>query len=206
MAQRTVGIPGDGLGKRRNPLSLPFRGWVVGLLLAWAAGGCRPAEVPVAPQPDLARLDHLLRLMGQRLALMHEVARWKWNAGKAITDRQRERDLLQAVVEQGRDRGLDPERVRSFFTAQLEAARSVQQADFRRWKARGQNPVAGKSLSVLRRRIDQLNTELIEALAEVGPWLSEPGVQQALPRRAEAILSGDGLAAVRETAIAPLRR
>jgi hypothetical protein len=31
-------------------------------------------------------------------------------------------------------------------------------------------------------------------------------VQEALPRRAEEIVSGDGLADVRETAIAPLRR
>jgi hypothetical protein len=31
-------------------------------------------------------------------------------------------------------------------------------------------------------------------------------VQQALPQRAEEILTGDGLARVRETAIAPVRR
>jgi hypothetical protein len=31
-------------------------------------------------------------------------------------------------------------------------------------------------------------------------------LQQALPQRAEEILTGDGLARVRETAIAPVRR
>ena len=59
---------------------------------------------------------------------------------------------------------------------------------------------------MLRRRIDQLNSELIDALAEVLPWLWAPTVQQALPQRAEEILTGNGLAGVRETAIAPLRR
>jgi hypothetical protein len=48
----------------------------VGLLLvSWAASGCRPAALPVAPRRDLADLDRLLHLMEQRLALMHEVAR-----------------------------------------------------------------------------------------------------------------------------------
>src|SRR5262249_54838470 len=67
---------------------------------------------------DLADLDRSVRLMEKRLALMHEVARWKWGAGQPVTDPRRERDLLQGVVERGRGRGLDPGLVRSFFAAQ----------------------------------------------------------------------------------------
>jgi chorismate mutase len=177
------------------------------LLLALAASGCRPAEVPTAPRRDLADLDRLLRLMEQRLALMHDVARWKWGAGQPITDSQRERELLQSVVERGRGKGLDPDLVRSFFAAQMDAARLVQQADFGRWKAMKQKPFADPtSLAVLQQQIDTLNSELIDALAEVRPWLSGLGVQQALPQRAQAILTSNGLAGVRDTAIAPLRR
>ena len=96
--------------------------------------------------------------------------------------------------------------MRGFFAAQMEAARLVQQADFDRWKANKQKPFADtKGLAVLRQRIDQLNSELINALAEVRPWLWVQTVQQALPQRAEEILTGNGLASVRETAIAPLR-
>ena len=188
-------------------LSAPHRVWVFGLLLApLAAGGCRPANPPEGPRRNLADLDRLLRLMQQRLTLMHDVARWKWNAGQPITDPQRERELLQSVVERGRGKGLDPDLVRAFFAAQMEAARLVQQADFERWKAKWQEPFADKSLAVLRQRIDQLNSELIDALAEVSACLSGDTVQQALPQRAEEILTGDGLAGVRETASAPLRR
>jgi chorismate mutase len=182
---------------------------VVALLLALAASGCRPASVPVKPRrPDLATLDRLLRLMQQRLVLMHDVARWKWNKDLPITDPKRERELLQKVVELGRGKGLEADLVRSFFAAQMEAARLIQQADFERFKANKQKPFAGtKSLAVLRQRIDELNRELIDALAEVHLTLSEPSVQQqALPQRAEEILTGNGLAEVRETAIAPLRR
>jgi chorismate mutase len=182
--------------------------WVVGLLLAaLAAGGCRPADVPGGPRHDPTDLDRLLRLTRQRLELMHDVARWKWNAGRPITDPKRERELLQGVVERGRDKGLDPDLVRRFFAAQMEAARLVQQADFERWKANKQGPFPDtRSLAALRQRIDQLNGELLDALAEVHPRLSGPSAQQALPQRAEEILTGDGLSGVRETAIAPLRR
>ena len=192
---------------RKHFLSLLLGVGVVDLLLVLAASGCRPAEVPVAPRRGLADLDRLLRLMQQRLTLMHDVARWKWNAGVAITDPQRERELLHSVVEHGRRKGLDPALVRPFFEAQMEAARLVQQADFERWKMNKQPPFADtRSLAALRQRIDQLNRELIDALAELRPWLSAPSVQQALPQRAEEILTGNGLAGVRETAIAPLRR
>ena len=91
--------------------------------------------------------------------------------------------------------------------AQLEAARLVQQSDFERWNAIKQEPFADTTtLAVLRQRIDEVNRELIDALAEICPRLAERIVQQALPQRADDILTGDGLAEVRETAIAPLRR
>jgi chorismate mutase-like protein len=137
MTHRLAVLPEGGIGTaRKRILSLPLRVCVVGLLFVpLAPGGCGPADVPVLPRRDLADLDRLLRFMQQRLTLMHEVARWKWNAGQPITDPQRERELLHSVVERGQGKGLDPELVRSFYSAQMEAARLVQQADFDRWKA-----------------------------------------------------------------------
>src|SRR5262249_42876403 len=157
----------------------------------------RTGEAPVASRRDPADLDFLLRLMGQRLTLMHEVARSKWNAGQPVSDPQREREVLQTVVERGRDKGRDPDLGRSFFAPQMEAARLIQQTDFERWEANRQGPFPdATSLPALRQRIDDLNRELIDALAEVRPWLFDPAVQEALPHRAEAILTGDGLEGV----------
>src|SRR5262249_41470274 len=175
MPHRLVVLPEGGIGTaRKRFLSPPLRVCVAGLLFVpLAAGGCQPANEPVLPRRDRADLDRLLSLMQQRLTVMHEVARWKWNAGLPITDPPRERELPHSLVERGRGKGLDPELVRSFFAAQLEAARLVQQGDFDRWKANKQRPFADtKSLAVLRRRIDHLNRELIDALAELRPWLS----------------------------------
>src|SRR5262245_30959983 len=74
----------------------------------WAAILAHGRAWLVAPRPDLATLDRLLGLMQQRLTLMHEVARWKWNAGQPVTDAEREREVLHSVVERGRGKGLDP--------------------------------------------------------------------------------------------------
>jgi chorismate mutase-like protein len=208
MTHRLALIPGGTGTVRKHLLSSLLPLSVVGLLLVpLTTGGCRPADVPDRPGRDLVALDGLLRLMEKRLALMHDVARWKWNAGKPIADLKREREVLQSAVERGRDRGLDADLVRTFFSAQMEAARIVQQADFGRWEASKQPPFADTtSLAVLRQRIDEVNRELIDALAEVCPRLAERTVQQALPQRAEEILTGDCLDEVRETAIAPLQR
>jgi chorismate mutase len=156
---------------RKHVLSPSLCVCVVGaLLMTSAASGCRPADGPVAPRSDLADLDRLLRLMEQRLALIHDVARWKWNAGQPITDPEPERGLLQSVVERGRGKGLDSDLLRPFLAAQREAARLVQQADFDRWEANQQQPLANAaSLAVPRQRIDELNRDLIDALAEVHP-------------------------------------
>jgi acetolactate decarboxylase len=196
-ADRTVGGHVLDCGAREGRVQYQVcRDWLIKL---------DPADVPAVPRRALAALDRLLRLMRQRLALMHEVARRKWNKKLPISDPQRECQLLRRVVQRGRGNGLDPERVRSFFAAQLAAARLVQQADFERWQANRQKPFAGtKTLAVLRQRIDRLNSDLIDALAEVRPWLARRTVRQALPQRAAEILTGNGLAGVRETAIAPL--
>jgi chorismate mutase len=96
--------------------------------------------------------------------------------------------------------------VRSFFTAQIEAARQVQQADFDRWHAAGRERVrAGADLASLRKQIDRLNDELLDALGEAGPFPVQPRAREAVERRAAELLDGEGIdATVRALAIAPL--
>jgi chorismate mutase len=165
------------------------------------------SSAAVASQNDLEKVDRLLELMQERLTLMHDVAGWKWSAHQPIAAPERERQLLESVVRQGRAKGLDPKFVRAFFEAQIEAARFVEQADFNRWQTGRQQPPAGKrSLAELRRRIDDLNRGLLDVLAELAPLLFRDSIQKALPERAEMILTGDDVAAVRKTAIRPLCR
>ena len=78
----------------------------------WAAILAHVRAWLVAPRPDLATLDRLLGLVQQRLTLMHEAARWNWNAGQPVTDPKRERELLQSIVDRSRGRGAEPKLVR----------------------------------------------------------------------------------------------
>jgi chorismate mutase len=172
----------------------------VAILLVAAGCRSRPAAAPPAA------VDRLLGLMQQRLAVAHDVARWKWSQGKPISDPAREARLLDEVASQGRERGLDPEFMRSFFTAQMEAGKLVQQADFDRWRADGRDPEkGGPDLAALRARIDQLDAELLDALAAAGPLPFPADSRETLQQRAAALLDGPGIdETVRARALRPL--
>ncbi|MCI0457395.1 MAG: gamma subclass chorismate mutase AroQ [Gemmataceae bacterium] len=132
--------------------------------------------------------------MRDRLILMHDVARSKWNAGLPVRDPEREQALLGEMEEQGREHGLDPPFTRAFFAAQIDAARRLQEADFVRWRAEGHGAFADKpNLPALRQRIDGLNRELLPALAAARPQLSDSGTRDQVRAWARAILTGEGI-------------
>jgi chorismate mutase len=184
---------------------------ILPLLLALSAvPACGPAAVtPAVRRARLdAAFDELLGLMRARLALMHDVARWKWSAKSPIEDPTREATLLGEVADRGATLDLDPVMTRAFFAAQIEAAKLVQRADFRRWEA-DPPPSDAPALdlaTVLRPRIDALNRDLLAALARAEPRLhSDDGAGARILIRADALLSGDGIdAEVRAAAIRPL--
>jgi chorismate mutase len=150
-------------------------------------------------------LEDLLRLMRQRLLLMHDVARAKWNAKKPLADTDREKIMLRGLVEKGRGMGIEPEFAGDFFTAQIDASRLLQMNDLRRWKADGQGPFADvPDLNAdLRPRIDTLNDKLMASLAKVRPALR--GRDALVRRLAAKSLGGPGITAeIRDKAIRPL--
>jgi chorismate mutase len=180
------------------------------LLCLLAVPACHRAPVPPAPTktgPETA-FDGLLGLMQSRLAVMHDVARWKWAARAPIEDPDREAALLRDVAEKGSALGLDPATTRAFFGAQIEAAKLVQRADFGRWEVdqHGPDAKAPDLAGVLRPRIDALNRDLLEALSQAVPRLHrDDGAAARIRSRADDLLSGDGIdAEVRAAAIRPL--
>ena len=184
---------------------------VVAALMGLMAGcgGSPSAPSPVADGPASAaspEVEHLLRLMGDRLALMHDVARTKWNANRPVGDPEREQALLREMEKEGREHGLDSELTRAFFAAQIAAARRVQETALARWRAEGRGPFAGvPDLAALRRRIDGLNRDLLGALAEARSRLGDARTRDQLRRWAREALPGEGITDdVRSTAIAPL--
>jgi len=144
--------------------------------------------------------------MGDRLVLMHDVARAKWNTTRPVGDPKREQVVLQEMEKAGEKYGLAPECTRAFFAAQIAAARTIQEADHARWRAEGRGAFAdAPDLAVLRMRIDEINRHLLGALAEVRPLLNDARMRELLRGWAAKSLTGEGVTDdVRAAAIAPL--
>ncbi|MBL8797280.1 MAG: gamma subclass chorismate mutase AroQ [Planctomycetia bacterium] len=173
------------------------------LLLTGSAGCYRPSVTAGDP----AVLDRLLHAMRQRLLLMHDVARWKWNEQQPLTDAARETAFLDRTQARGRTQGLDETLVRTFFQAQIEAAKQVQASDFERWQAEGRGKFANVPdlASEQRPRIDAASDDLLDALADAQPSLTSGAFRRQLAARAAGILAGEGITdRVRETALTPL--
>lgn len=185
-----------------------WRSCVVVATLLVAAPACdRTTDPPSVQNESQQSIAHLLRLMRERLVLMHDVARSKWNAKKPIADAAREKALLDELQAQGRAHGLTAEYTREFFAAQIKASRMLQEVDFARWKSERQGLFADVPdlIAELRPKIDRLNQSLLAALAAAQPCLDSEEGHEFL--RQERILTGDGIT-VRIGALArePLER
>ena len=151
---------------------------------------------PTSPAPAVA----LARLVDERLSLMPDVARYKWNHKQAIEDLPRERALVDSVRAQAVERGLPPERVAAFFSAQIEASKVVQRELFARWESQGQGPFDSERdlAAEIRPRLDALNPQLLAALKA----MEGPVTREALGTMPASAISP---AAV-DVALAPLLR
>ncbi len=73
--------------------------------------------------------------IAQRLMLMTDVARYKWNAQLPVTDLDREASLLPLLIEAAVDVGLDPDYADRVVRAQMAAARAQQEHLIAQWQA-----------------------------------------------------------------------
>lgn len=145
--------------------------------------------------------------MRERLLLMHEVAKWKWNEGKPITDQNREKQILFDLEQRGRTYGLSRKQARDFMVAQMEAGKLVQEADFAAWKRGGQGKFSDvRDLNIaLRPLIDEVSDRMLARFAEVVPTFVEEKAKTIVRQRADAILRGNGLNdTVKTAAVRPL--
>ena len=102
----------------------PFGVWKMTLT------GASPGAAPTS-------LDALLELIGERLAVMPDVARHKYNSGAAVEDLTREAQVIEAVTTQGEAAGLDKDVAATFFQAQIDASKMIQAERIAVWKAEG---------------------------------------------------------------------
>jgi chorismate mutase len=145
-------------------------------------------------------LDNLLDLIGQRLALAEDVARSKWNSGAPVEDLAREQEIVDAIGVDALKYGLDPGLAKTFFQAQIEASKIVQNARLAEWRA-AQLPKFANAPDLqrdIRPQLDRLTPALLDALARALPALHARDARKRLEARA-------AVDAAHAAAIAPLR-
>ncbi|KAB7765891.1 chorismate mutase [Xanthomonas maliensis] len=135
------------------------------------------------PARSTPALDPLLDRVVERNAIGDEVALSKWDSGKPVLDQAREAAVLQSVRDQAPAHGVDADDAARFFAAQIEANKSVQYALLQRWRERGRAPdTARPDLTALRARLDQLQGQLLDALAQAAAARAEPECPRATAR------------------------
>lgn len=115
------------------------------------------------------KVDQLLLLVQKRLAIMHEVARTKWNQNLPIEDKIREQQILVELAEKASQYHLEPRWITNFFQAQIEASKEIQKMDFAAWEKENRLKfVEVFSLKdELRIYIDEINHEMILLLNKI---------------------------------------
>lgn len=110
----------------------------------------------------------LASLAAGRLALAPQIAWYKHSRGLPVYDPGRESSTLRTVMNEGERQGVDPETVRRFFAAEMEASRRIQWTWIEVWR-KGLAPepesAAPDLAAQLRPQIDEINARQIRALA-----------------------------------------
>jgi len=189
----------------RTPRHRERRVWWLGVaLVAILAAGC--ATTARFTAADAGKVDRLLGLVKERLDVAPEVARTKWNTKAPIEDLPRERQIIDAVAKGASAYGVDPRLAATFFAAQIEASKVVQNALHADWTIRKQPPFEkvadlGKDIRPV---LDRLTPAMLQALAEALPVLAQPGGRELLEAESKAVLTGPWPETAAHEAVAPL--
>ena len=130
----------------------PVSFFALAVLLAGCAG----------PQGQLTSLAE------QRLALAPDIAWYKHSRNVPVYDPARETAVLQTVMAAGQQQGLNPDTVRRFFAAEMEASRRIQWEWIEGWR-KNRIPAPERPAqdlgAYIRPQIDDINSRQIRALA-----------------------------------------
>lgn len=171
------------------------------------AAQANPAANQTPPCATLQPVGLVLNLMGQRLKLAADVARYKWNTRGKIEDLAREQALIAGLGQQAVKQGLPVAWAEHFFRAQIDASKLIQNALFTGWRQTqsGRFDNAPDLSKVTRPKLDTLTTQLIKALGEAWPQLQDTACKVGIEGLIAAKLSGpDYDAATISIASAPL--
>ncbi|MGW0534067.1 chorismate mutase [Streptomyces sp. NPDC003032] len=160
-----------------------------------------PAATAASTGP-YAPLRPLADLSAQRLATADLVAAAKYGTGGPIDDPVREKQVLDAVAQEAREIGGDPEATVRIFRDQIEANKMVQRGLFRRWDADpSQVPKERPDLAEVREKINRVNGRLVRGIAASVGARTAPYCGGALTAAAAHVRRADRLDALHTLAL-----
>lgn len=133
------------------------------ILAAVLLAGC------AGPQGELASLAT------KRLAMSPDIAWYKHSNEVPVYDPVRETSVLQTVMAAGQQQGLNPDTVRRFFAAEMEASRRIQWEWIEGWRKNRIAPLDRPAQDLgayVRPQIDEINARQISAMARGAQPLS----------------------------------
>ena len=153
-------------------------------------------------------VESLRALIDARLLLAPDVAQFKWNHHIPIEDLPREAQVIAALGHRASDLGVPQAWAEAFFRAQIEASKTAQNELFQGWDVfkHGQFPDAPDLATVTRPKLDKLTDQLLRALAENWPVLSDPKRRDDVLRAMHPMQADDISTKAVAEAIAPLGR
>lgn len=109
--------------------------------------------------PAFAQAE-LYRLITDRLLLMKPVAAYKWVHQLPIEDLDREKIVINSALEDGLVYSINVDDSKSFFTAQIEAAKDIQSCWFARWRIGNAPDTADDLANIIRPKLISLGRDI----------------------------------------------
>jgi chorismate mutase len=157
----------------------------------------------IATQEKAEQVQHLLRLIAQRLDVAPLVARSKWSSGGPVDDPAREQLILEEVQKQAFAIGLTPQFAAAFFQSQFDAGKLIQRQLHQEWQHHAPlSPVPDLAKDV-RPILDTLSPQLLTAIKQVKADVCLPYMQRLLQAEASPLAKFD--AKVRGVAVRTLQ-
>lgn len=162
----------------------PFR--FIAALIFFAGGefvmlGAEPAGF----SEPVHEIQTLLSLVERRLALMPEVAAWKFTRGQGVVDEQRERDVLARWEASAGALGVERQAGRKFMEEQIFAARALQELLISDWRSgRSATPTARDLQREIRPELDRVGLAMLAAVRNAA---ADGAISSAPPQVEEAM-------------------
>ncbi|WP_422489410.1 gamma subclass chorismate mutase AroQ [Endozoicomonas sp. ALE010] len=127
-----------------------------------------PETTPVTEVlPDKNQQLHgIFELINRRLTYMKDVALFKVRENRAVEDLTREKMVLKKAMCDAENAGLDPDSMKHFFQAQMNAAKAIQQGYIDQWSsARPANKKYRDLDSEVRPRLIELGKQIVSQIS-----------------------------------------